>query len=128
MHPVCGDIPRPVPSWIIRFTSNDDSDILLADAVMNVPFPWLNLPPVDFRVTRRVSVSSPVFVHTGCNDESRISEALESGARVPVEEAGVVAVGAEVSVASDTDPQAVTASMIARQDVIRILWNIGFSL
>ena len=127
MHPVCEDIPRPVPSWIIRFTSNDDSDILLADAVMNVPFPWLNLPPVDFRVTRRVSVSSPVFVHTGCNDESRISKALEAGADttacawVSVEEAGGVAVGAEVSVASDTDPQAITASMIARQDVIRAL-------
>ena len=42
-------------------------------------------------------------------------------ARVLVEDAGVVAVGAEVSVASDTDPQAITASMIARQDVIRTL-------
>ena len=45
----------------------------------------------------------------------------KAGARVVVEEAGVVAVGAEVSVASDTDPQAITASMIARQDVIRTL-------
>ena len=112
---------------MIRFTSNDDPDILLADAVMNVPFPWLNLPPVDFRVTRRVSVSSPVFVHTGCNDESRISEALEAGADttacawVSVEEAGVVAVGAEVSGTADVDPQAITASMIARQDAIKTL-------
>jgi hypothetical protein len=45
----------------------------------------------------------------------------KAGARVLVKEAGVVAVGAEVSVASDTDPQAITASMIARQDVIRAL-------
>ena len=44
-----------------------------------------------------------------------------AGARVSVEEAGVVAVGAEVSVASDTDPQAITASMIVRQDVVMIL-------
>ncbi len=47
-----------------------------------------------------------------------------AGARVSVEEAGVVAVGAEVSVASDTDPQAITASLIARQEVIRSLWKI----
>ena len=112
---------------MIRFTSNDDPDILLADAVMTVPSPSLNLPPVDCSVTSKVSVSSPVLVHTGCNDESRISEALEAGADttacawVSVEEAGVVAVGAEVSVASDTDPQAITASMIVRQDVIRAL-------
>ena len=77
-----------------------------------------------------MSVSSPVFVHTGCNDESRLSEALEADADttacpwVSVEEAGVVAVGAEVSVASDTDPRAITASMIVRQDVIRALRNI----
>ena len=45
----------------------------------------------------------------------------KAGARVLVEEAGVVAAGAEVSVASDTDPQAITASMIAWQDVIRAL-------
>ena len=45
----------------------------------------------------------------------------KAGARVLVEDAGVVAVGAEVSVASDTDPQAITASMIIRQDVIRTL-------
>ena len=45
----------------------------------------------------------------------------KADARVLVEDAGVVAVGAEVSVASDTDPQAITASMIVRQDVIRAL-------
>ena len=112
---------------MIRFTSNDDPDILLADAVMTVPSPSLNLPPVDCKVTSKMSVSSPVLVHTGCNHESRLSGTVvlgadpKAGSRVLVEEAGVVAVGAEVSVASDTDPQAMTASMIARQDVIRIL-------
>ena len=45
----------------------------------------------------------------------------KAGARVLVEEAGVVAVGAEVSGTTDTDPQAITASMMARQDVIRTL-------
>ena len=45
----------------------------------------------------------------------------KAGARVLVEDAGVVAVGAEVSVASDTDPQAITASMVIRQDAIRTL-------
>ena len=45
----------------------------------------------------------------------------EAGARVSVEEAVVVAVGAEVSGTTDTDPQAITASMIARQDAIRTL-------
>ena len=48
----------------------------------------------------------------------------KAGARVLVEEAGVVAVGAEVSGTSDTDPQAITTSMITKQDVIRNLWNI----
>ena len=46
---------------------------------------------------------------------------LKAGARVLVEEAGVVAVGAEVSGTTDTDPQAMTASMIAIQKVIRTL-------
>ena len=45
----------------------------------------------------------------------------KAGGRVLEEEAGVVAVGAEVSGTTDTDPQAITASMIARQDVVRIL-------
>ena len=45
----------------------------------------------------------------------------KAGSRVLVEDAGVVAVGAEVSGTTDTDPQARTASMIARQDAIRTL-------
>jgi hypothetical protein len=45
----------------------------------------------------------------------------KAGARVLVEEAGVVAVGAEVSGTTDTDPQAITASMIARHDATRTL-------
>ena len=112
---------------MIRFTSNDDSDILLADAVMMVPSPSLNLPPVDCKVTNKMSVSSPVLVQTGCNHESRffgvavLGTDPKAGARVLVVEAGVAAVGAEVSGTTDTDPQAITASMIARQDVIRIL-------
>jgi hypothetical protein len=66
------------------------------------------------------------LVHTGCDHETRLSGIVvgadpNAGSRVLVEEAGVVAVGAEVSVASDTDPQAITASMIVRQDVIRTL-------
>jgi hypothetical protein len=115
---------------MIRFTSRDDSDILLADAVITVPSPSLNLPPVDCKVTSKMSVSSPVLVQTGCNHEFRLSGIVvlaadpRTGARVLVEEAGVVAVGAEVSVASDTDPQAITASMIARHDVMRIRSNI----
>jgi len=74
-----------------------------------------------------VSVSSPVLVQTGCSHESRLSEVVvlgadpKAGSTVLVEEAGVVAVGAEVSGTSDTDPQAITDSMIARQDVIRTL-------
>ena len=99
----------------------------MADAVMTVPSPSLNLPLVDCKVTSKMSVSSPVLVHTGCNHESRFSGVAvlsadpKAGAKVVVEEAAVVAVGAEVSVASDTDPQAITASMIVRHDVIRAL-------
>ena len=44
-----------------------------------------------------------------------------AGARALVEEAGVVAVGVGVSGTTDTDPQAITASMIAIQDVFRTL-------
>ena len=51
----------------------------------------------------------------------------KAGASVLVEDSGVVEVGAEVPGTTDTDPQAITASMIARQDVIRTLWNIGLS-
>ena len=99
----------------------------MADAVMTVPSPSLNLPPVDCRVTSKMSVSSPVLVHTGCNHESRFSGIGVLGtdpkadARVLMGEMGVGAVGAEVSGTTDTDPQAITASMIARQDVIRTL-------
>ena len=42
----------------------------------------------------------------------------KAGSRVLVEEAGVVAVGADVSGTADVDPQAITASMIARQDAM----------
>ena len=103
---------------MIRFTSKDDPDILLADAVMTVPSPSLNLPPVDCRVTSKVSVSSPVLVHTGCNHESRFSGVAvlgadpKVGARVLVGDTGVVEVGAEVPGTTDTDPQAITASII----------------
>ena len=45
----------------------------------------------------------------------------KAGDRVLAVEAGVLAVGAEVSGTTDTDPQAITPSMIARQDVIRTL-------
>ena len=44
-----------------------------------------------------------------------------AGAKVLGEEAGVVAGGAVVSGKADVDPQAITDSMIARQDVIRTL-------
>jgi hypothetical protein len=110
---------------MIRFTSIGESEILLADAVMTVPSPSLNLPSVDCRVTRRVSVSSPVLVHTGCNHESRFSGIAvlgadpKAGARVMVEEAAAAAVGAEVSGTTDTDPQAITASMVTRQKAVR---------
>ena len=112
---------------MIRFTSNDDSDILLADAVMTVLSPASNWPSLDLSVTNNGSSSPPALVHTGCDHESRFSGIVvlgadpKAGARVLVEEAGVVAVGAEVSGTTDTDPQAITASMIARQDVIRTL-------
>ena len=72
-----------------------------------------------------MSVSSPVLVQTGCNHESRLSGIVvlgadpKAGARVLVEEAAVVAVGAEVSGTSDVDPQAMTASIVARQNTIR---------
>jgi hypothetical protein len=76
-------------------------------------------------VTNIVSDSDSGLLHKGCSHEPLLCEVVvlgtdpRAGARVLVEEAGVVAVGAEVSVASDTDPQAITASMIARHDVIR---------
>ena len=74
-----------------------------------------------------MSDSESGLLHKGCSHEpllcgvAVLSADPKAGARVLVEDAGVVAVGAEVSVASDTDPQAITASMIARQDAIRTL-------
>ena len=119
---------------MIRFTSNDDPDILLADAVMTVPSPSLNLPPVDCRVTSKMSVSSPVLVHTGCSHESRFSGMVvlgtepKAGARVLMEEAGGVAVGDEVSGTADVDPQAITASMITRHATTASLINFSRDL
>ena len=78
-------------------------------------------------MTNKVSDSESGLLHKGCSHEPLLWGVAvpgtdpKAGARVLVEDAGVVAVGAEVSVASDTDPQAITASMIARQDVIRTL-------
>ena len=94
---------------------------------MTVLSPASNWPSLDLSVTNNGSSSPPALVHTGCDHETRLSGIVvlgadpKAGARVLVKEAGVVAVGAEVSVASDTDPQAITASMIVRQDVIRTL-------
>ena len=67
------------------------------------------------------------LVHSGCSVEpllwgvAVLGTDPKAGSRVLVEEAGVVAVGAEVPGTTDTDPQAITASMIARQDAIRTL-------
>ena len=78
-------------------------------------------------MTNKVSDSESGLLHRGWTHESRLSGVVvfgadpKAGSRVLVEEAGVVAVGAEVSVASDTDPQAITASMIARQNAIKTL-------
>ena len=78
-------------------------------------------------MTNKVSDSESGLLHKGCSHEPLLCGMVvlgtepKAGARVLGEEAGVVAVGAEVSVASDTDPQAITASMIARQDAIRTL-------
>ena len=78
-------------------------------------------------VTNKVSDSESGLVHRGCTHEpllwgvAVLGTEPKAGSRVLVEDAGVVAVGAEVSVASDTDPQAITANMIIRQDVIRTL-------
>lgn len=91
--------------------------------------PWL-----DTKVTTNVFDSESGLLHKGCSHEPLLGGVAvlgtdpKAGSRVLVEDAGVVAVGAEVPGTTDTDPQAITASMIARQDVIRILWNIGLSL
>ena len=78
-------------------------------------------------MTTNVSDSESGLVHKGCSHEPLLGGVAvlgtdpKAGSRVLVEEAGVVAVGAEVSVASDTDPQAITASIIAIQDAIKTL-------
>jgi hypothetical protein len=67
------------------------------------------------------------LLHKGCSHEpllfgvAVLGTEPKAGARVLMEEAGVVPVGAEVSGTTDTDPQARTASMIAIQKVIRTL-------
>jgi hypothetical protein len=45
----------------------------------------------------------------------------KAGGSVPVEDSGVVEVGAEVSGTADVDPQAITASMVTMQNDIRNL-------
>ena len=78
-------------------------------------------------MTNIVSDSDSGLLHKGCSHEPFLGGVVilgadpKTSAKVLVEEAGVVAVGAEVSVASDVDPQAITASMIAKQDVIKAL-------
>ena len=78
-------------------------------------------------MTSNVSDSESGLLHRGCSHEPLLCGVVvlgpdpKAGARVLVEEAGVVAVGAEVSGTADTDPQAMTASVIARHDVIRTL-------
>ena len=126
-QPAEEDTISPAPSLVIKFTSIGPSDILLADAVMTVLSPSSSCPCVDLSVTNKVSDSESGLLHRGCSHEpllwgvAVLGTDPKAGARVSVEEAGVVAVGAEVSVASDTDPQAITASIVARQDVIRTL-------
>ena len=125
MQPVEEDTISPAPSLVIRFTSIGASDILLADAVITVLSPSSSWPWVDLSVSNIVSDSDSGLVHKGCSHEPFLGGVAvlgldpRAGGRVLAEDAGVVAVGAEVSVASDTDPQAITASIVARQDVIR---------
>jgi len=69
-------------------------------------------------VTNIVSDADSRLVHKGCSHEPLLCGVAvlctdpKAGARVLGEEAGVVAVGAEVSVTADVDPQAITASII----------------
>ena len=126
LHPVEEETISPAPSLMIRSISIGSSDTLLADAVMIVLSPSSSWPWVDLSVTNNVSHSDSGLVHRGCSHELLLWGVAvlgtdPKGSRVLVEDAGVVAVGAEVSVASGTDPQAITASMIARQDVRKIL-------
>ena len=94
---------------------------------MTVLSPSSSWPWVDLSVTNNVSHSDSGLVHKGCSHEPLLcgAEVLgfepKAGARALVEEAEVVAVGSEVSGTTDTDPQAITASMIAIQDAIRTL-------
>ena len=82
---------------------------------------------MDLRVTNNVPHSDSGLVHRGCSHEPLLCGVAvlgtdpKAGSRVLEEEAAAVAVGAEVSGTTDTDPQAITASMIARHDVIRTL-------
>ena len=76
-------------------------------------------------MTNIVSDSDSGLLHKGCSHEPLLSGVAvlgtdpKAGSRVLEEDSGVVAVGAEVSVASDTDPQAITASMVTRQKAVR---------
>jgi hypothetical protein len=105
------------------------SDILLADAVITVSSPSSNWPSLDRSVTSNMSDSESGLLHKGCSHEPLLCGVAvlgtdpRAGARVLVEEAEVVAVGAVVSGTADVDPQAMTTSMIARQDVIRTLFS-----
>ena len=94
---------------------------------MTVLSPSSSWPWVDLSVTNNVSHSDSGLVHKGCSHEPLLCGIAvlgadpKAGSRVLVEEAVVVAVGAEVSGTTDTDPQAITASMVTRQDVTRTL-------
>ena len=94
---------------------------------MSVLSPSSSWPWVDLSVTNNVSHSDSGLVHKGCSHEpllwgvAVLGADPKAGSRVVVEEAGVVAVGTDVSGTTDTDPQAMPASMTARQDVIRTL-------
>ena len=81
-------------------------------------------------MTSNVSDSDSGLVHRGCSHESRLSRVVVvavdavAGARVSVGAATVlvvVCVGSEVLGASDVVPQAMTASMVTRQNAIRNL-------
>ena len=78
-------------------------------------------------MTNIVSDSDSGLLHKGCSHEPLLLGVAvlgtdpKAGARVLMEEAEVVAAGVGVSGTTDTDPQAITASMIARHDDMRIL-------
>ena len=94
---------------------------------MTVLSPSSSWPWVDLSVTNNVSHSDSGLVHRGCSHEPLLCGVAvlgtdpKAGATVMLEEAGVVALGAEVSGTTDTDPQAITANMIVKQDVIKTL-------